>query len=67
MATLELADQAGILAPFRWSALVGFTGRGSFASTAAAGILGVNGGLDRFQCVEFDWSSLGGPEVVLRT
>jgi hypothetical protein len=64
---LEVRDPAAILPPFRWPAVVGFTGRGSFGTTSVAGVLGVNGGLDRFRRVEFDWSALSGPEVVLRT
>jgi hypothetical protein len=63
---LELEDPTGVLPPFRWSAVVGFTGTGSFKGRHN-GIVGVNGGLDAFQRVEFDWSALGGPEVVLRT
>ena len=53
MVELQLEDQAGVLQPFRWPAVVGFTGAGSFAGRHN-GILGVNGGLDRFQRVEFD-------------
>jgi hypothetical protein len=64
---LELADPAGVQRLFRWTAVVGFTGRGSFARLNTSGILGVNGGLAHFQRVEFDWSVLAGPEVVLRT
>jgi hypothetical protein len=62
---LVLEDPTGTVPPFRWSAVVGFTGAGSFAGSHS-GVLGVNGGLDRFQRVEFDWSALGGPEVVVR-
>jgi Aspartyl protease len=62
---LELEDPARILPPYRWSAVVGFTGTGSFKGRHN-GILGVNGGLDAFQRVEFDWSALAGPEVVVR-
>jgi hypothetical protein len=64
---LELIDPAGVLPPFRWAAPVGFTGRGSFAKSSINGILGVNGGLDHFRRVEYDWSALAGPEVVIRT
>ncbi len=63
---LDLRDPAGVHRPFRWTSVVGFTGRGSFAKSAASGILGINGGLDQFQRVEFDWSAAGGPEVVVR-
>jgi hypothetical protein len=63
---LELRDPAGLHRPFRWTAVVGFTGRGSFGKSAAYGILGVNGGLDAFQRVEFDWAALGGPEIIVR-
>ena len=63
---LQIDDPANVQAPFRWSAAVGFTPAGSFATSPIAGLLGVNGGLDRFQRVEFDWSALGGPEVVVR-
>lgn len=64
---LELRDAAGVHRPFRWTAVVGFTGRGAFGKTSAYGILGVNGGLDQFQRVEFNWQSSAGPEVVIRT
>lgn len=64
---LELRDPARSHAPFRWTSFVGFTGRGSFSKSSASGILGVNGGLDHLQRVEFDWQALGGPEVVIRT
>jgi hypothetical protein len=63
---LQLNDPAGVGRPFRWPAVVGFTPVGSFWAGRASGILGVNGGLDRFQRIEFDWSALGGPEVVVR-
>jgi hypothetical protein len=63
---LQLEDPTGIQPPFRWSAVVGFTGAGSFTGRHN-GVLGVNSGLDQFQRVEFDWSAFGGPEVVLRT
>jgi hypothetical protein len=63
---LELRDPAGVHRPFRWTSVVGFTGRGSFAKSAASGILGTNGGLDAFQRVEFDWAAASGPEVVVR-
>jgi hypothetical protein len=63
---LELVDPSGVQPPFRWKSAVGFTPRGSFSRLRTFGILGVNGGLDRFRRVEFDWSALGGPEVVLR-
>jgi hypothetical protein len=65
--SLELRDPAGVHPPFRWAAPVGFTGRGSFAKSSAYGIIGINGGLDRFRRVEYDWSALSGPEVVIRT
>jgi hypothetical protein len=45
---LELVDPAGIQPPFRWPATIGFTGRGSFSRLNTFGVLGVNGGLDRF-------------------
>lgn len=64
---LELRDSAGVHPPFRWSTVVGFTGRGSFGKTSAYGILGINGGLDRFRRVELDWQALAGPGVVIRT
>jgi hypothetical protein len=64
---LELRDSAGVHPPFRWSTVVGFTGRSSFGKTSAYGILGINGGLDRFRRVEFDWQALAGPEVIIRT
>ena len=64
---LELRDPAGVHRPFRWKSVVGFTSRGSFSKTSASGILGINGGLDQFQRVEFDWSAPSGPEVVIRT
>jgi hypothetical protein len=63
---LQINDPADVIRPHRWSAVVGFTPVGSFAIGRAAGILGVNGGLDQLQRVEFDWSALGGPEVVVR-
>jgi hypothetical protein len=47
--------------------LVGFTPAGTFSAGQVAGILGINGGLDQFQLVEFDLNALGGPEVVIRT
>jgi hypothetical protein len=65
-AGFELTDPAGNRPPFQWRSVVGFTPVGSFGGPIA-GILGVNGGLDQVQRVEFDWSALGGPEVVLRT
>jgi hypothetical protein len=65
--SLQVIDPTGVQTPFRWPAVVGFTPAGSFATSPVAGLLGVNGGLDQFQRVEFDWSALGGPEVVLRT
>jgi hypothetical protein len=61
---LQVADPAGIAPAIRWSAVVGFAPYGSFMAGAITGVLG---GLDRFQRIEFDWSALGGPEVVLRT
>jgi hypothetical protein len=64
---LEIRDLAHASAPFRWSAVVGFTPSGSFSVGHIAGLLGVNGGFDQFQRTEFDWSSLAGPEVVIRT
>jgi hypothetical protein len=64
---LELIDPAGVHPPFRWTAPVGFTGHGSFGKSSTYGILGVNGGLARFRRVEYDWSALSGPEVVIRT
>jgi hypothetical protein len=63
---LQIEDPTGVGPLFRWTAVVGFTGVGSFHATPATGILGVNGGLDHFQRIEFDWSALGGPEVVVR-
>ena len=36
-------------------------------SGQASGILGINGGLDQFQRVEFDWQAVAGPEVIIRT
>jgi hypothetical protein len=66
-AELLILDPGGVQAPHRWPAIVGFTPAASFSTGPIAGVLGVNGGLDRFQRVEFDWSALGGPEVVLRT
>jgi hypothetical protein len=64
---LQVNDPRGVTLPFRWSAVVGFTPAGRFTTGSISGVLGVNGGLDRFQRIEFDWSALGGPEVVLRT
>jgi hypothetical protein len=64
---LRLDPSAGGGPSFRWPAMVGFTPRGSFMSGHVSGILGVNGGLDRFQRVEFDWATLTGPEVIIRT
>ena len=63
---LEITDPSAVTQPFRWKSVVGFTGAGSFQS-GASGILGVNGGLDAFQRVEFDWANLAGPEVTIRT
>jgi hypothetical protein len=63
---LQIDDPAGIVPPFVWPAVVGFTPTGSFAVGRAAGILGINGGLDAFQRVEFDWAAAGGPEVIVR-
>jgi hypothetical protein len=63
---LQINDPSGVIPPFRWPATVGFTPAGSFATGSVSGVLGVNGGLDQLQRVEFDWSALGGPEVVLR-
>ncbi len=64
---LQIEDPAGVIRPYEWSAVVGFTPTGSFPVGRAAGVLGVNGGLDRLQRVEFDWQALAGPEVVVRT
>ena len=65
--TLQIEDPVGIQAPFRWSATVGFTPAGTFGQSPIAGLLGVDGGLDQFQRVEFEWAALGSPEVVIRT
>lgn len=62
---MVIEEPGGTQPPFRWKAAVGFTGAGSFQS-GTAGILGVNGGLDAFQRVEFDWAGLAGPEVIIR-
>ena len=51
---LQIDDPAGAQAPYRWPAVVGFTPAGSFATGSVSGVLGVNGGLDRFQRAEFD-------------
>ena len=64
---LQVDDPADIIRPHGWKAVVGFTPVGSFAVGRAAGVLGVNGGLDQLQRVEFDWQALAGPEVVIRT
>ena len=64
---LEIRDPANVQPTFRWPAVVGFTPAGTFSSGQVAGLLGVNGGLDQFQSVEFDWSSMTGPEVLIRT
>jgi hypothetical protein len=64
---LEVRDETGAQRPFRWTATVGFISGPSFLTSPVSGVLGVNGGLDRFQRVEFDWYSLQTPEIVLRT
>jgi hypothetical protein len=64
---LQIDDPANIQPSHRWKAIVGFTPVDTFASSPIAGLLGVNGGLDQFQRIEFDWHSLAGPEVVIRT
>jgi hypothetical protein len=65
--TLEVQDLGGVQRPFRWDAWVGFVAGPSFATSLVSGVLGVNGALDHFRRVEFDWYSLQNPEVVLRT
>ncbi|HEX4588511.1 MAG TPA: hypothetical protein VH120_01185, partial [Gemmataceae bacterium] len=64
---LQLDPVGGVGTPFRWTGVVGFTPIQTFTAGRASGILGVNGGLDQFQRVEFDWSAAAGPEVVIRT
>jgi hypothetical protein len=64
---IQIDDPAGVIPPYRWPAIVGFTPAGCFTVGRAAGILGINGGLDQVQRVEFDWQALGGPEVLIRT
>jgi hypothetical protein len=63
---LQLDPVGGIGPPFRWPAVVGMTPVRTFVAGRAAGILGINGGLDAFQRLEFDWAAVGGPEVVIR-